>query len=36
MATFYTTSDGRMLLAATVGTVCVGTWVMSRISVLRY
>jgi len=36
MATFYTTSDGRMLLAATVGTVCLGTWVMSRISVLRY
>ena len=36
MSLFYTTPQGRVLLGGTVGLVCFGTWVMSRMAVLRY
>jgi Flp pilus assembly protein TadB len=36
MDTFYTTTVGKLMLGATVAIVCLGSWMMSRLSILRY
>ena len=36
MEPFYTTTAGRYMLVIAVSSVLLGTWVMNRISVLRY
>ena len=36
METFYTTTGGKLMLAAAVAIVCLGSWMMRRLSILRY
>jgi tight adherence protein B len=36
METFYTTTAGRCMLVAMVSSILLGTWVMNRVSVMRY